>query len=36
MASPHLRHRAWTLYLVMAFVAIVLGVVLYLLSGPLV
>jgi hypothetical protein len=36
MASPHLRHRAWTLYLVMAFVAIVLGVLLYLLSGPLV
>ena len=36
MASPQLRRRAWTLYLVMAVVAIVLGVLLYLLTGPLV
>jgi hypothetical protein len=33
MASPHLRHRAWTLYLWMAVLAIVLGVLMFVLGG---
>jgi hypothetical protein len=33
MASPKLRRRAWTLYLFMAFVAIALGVLMFLFAG---
>jgi hypothetical protein len=33
MVSPKLRHRAWTLYLLMAFLAIIFGVVMFLLAG---
>ena len=33
--SPRVRRRAWTLYLLMAILAIVLGVVMFLLAGGL-
>lgn len=31
--SPRVRRRAWTLYLLMAILAVVLGVVMFLLAG---
>lgn len=33
MASPQLRRRAWTLYLWMAVLAIVLGALMFVLAG---